>query len=140
LSRAVPMLAYEDVAAAVDWLAEAFGFVERQRYAEADGRVTQAIVELDGAVVMLGWPGPDYQSPLHHALECAQARRWTRVPYVIDGALLYVDDVDAAYDRARAAGAVILSRPEDQPHGRLFRAQDLEGHRWMLFSPQQPEN
>ena len=135
MHRAVPMLAYEDVAAAVEWLGEALGFVERERYAEADGRVTQAILELDGAVVMLGWPGPEYRSPLNHALECEQARKWTRVPYVIDGALVYVDDVDAAYDRARAAGAVILSRPEDQPHGRVCRIQDLEGHRWMLFSP-----
>jgi uncharacterized glyoxalase superfamily protein PhnB len=133
VQRAVPMLAYEDVAGAVEWLGRAFGFVERERYAEDDGRVTQSVVELDGAVVMLGWPGPDYQSPHHHALECATAARWSRAPYIIDGALIYVDDVDAAFERARAAGAIILSRPETQPHGRLFRAADPEGHRWMLF-------
>jgi len=43
-----------------------------------------------------------------------------------------VDDTDAHYHRARAAGATILSEPEDQPFGRIYRAEDLEGHRWMF--------
>ena len=60
--RAVPMLSYEDVGAATEWLTRAFGFRERgERYTEPDGRVTHAELDLDGAQVMLGWPGPDYQ-------------------------------------------------------------------------------
>jgi uncharacterized glyoxalase superfamily protein PhnB len=45
-----------------------------------------------------------------------------------------VDDVDAHYDRAVAAGATILSELEDNPGigQRQYRAEDLEGHRWMF--------
>jgi uncharacterized glyoxalase superfamily protein PhnB len=47
-----------------------------------------------------------------------------------------VDDVDAHYRRARAAGATIASEPEDQPHGsRIYRALDPEGHRWIFAAP-----
>jgi uncharacterized glyoxalase superfamily protein PhnB len=54
------------------------------------------------------------------------------VPYVIDGVLVHVDDVDAHFEHAREAGATILSEPEDTGHGRSYRAADLEGHRWMF--------
>jgi uncharacterized glyoxalase superfamily protein PhnB len=132
--RAVPMLSYENVAAAIDWLTEAFGFREEgERYTEADGTVSHAELELDGAVVMLGWPGPDYRGPAKHAAECEQARRWLDVPYIVDGVLVYVDDVDAHCEHARAAGATILREPKDEPYGRLYNAADLEGHRWMFM-------
>ncbi len=71
--QAIPMLSYEDVGAAVDWLTNAFGFRETgQRYTDQEGRVTHAELELDGA--LLGWPGPEYQSPDHHAQICNHAR------------------------------------------------------------------
>jgi PhnB protein len=130
------MISYEDVAAAIDWLGAAFGFVEQgERFTDMDGRVTHAELELDGAAVMLGWPGPDYRSPAHHAQECEQARRWLATPWVIDGVLVYVDNVDRHYEHARAAGATILRELEDLPFGRLYSAADLEGHRWMFLQP-----
>ena len=131
--RAVPMLSYENVAAAIDWLGRAFGFRERERYTEPDGTVSHAELELDGAVVMLGWPGPDYQSPSRHAEVCEHARKWLAVPWVVDGVLVYVADLDRHCERARAAGAVILREPEDEPYGRLYSAADHEGHRWMFM-------
>ncbi|HEY3069579.1 MAG TPA: VOC family protein [Gaiellaceae bacterium] len=132
--RAVPFISYENVGAAADWLSEAFGFQERgERYADADGTVTHAELALDGAVVMLGWPGPDYRSPASHARECEQARKWLEPPNVVDGVLVYVADVDAHCERARAAGATILREPTDEPYGRLYNASDLEGHRWMFM-------
>jgi uncharacterized glyoxalase superfamily protein PhnB len=74
------MISYEDVAAAADWLGKAFGFQESgERYADGEGRVTHAELSLDGATVMLGWPGPDYHSPKRHARECEQPRAgWRR--------------------------------------------------------------
>jgi PhnB protein len=54
------------------------------------------------------------------------------VPWVIDGVYVRVNDLDAHYEHAKAAGARILSEPEDTPHGRMYRAEDLEGHRWMF--------
>jgi len=129
------MISYEDVATAIDWLSEAFGFREDDRFTDGDGRVTHAQLELDGATVMLGWPGPDYHSPKRHAEECEQAARWLATPWVIDGVHVLVDDVDAHYERAHAAGATIIREPEDLPFGRLYSAADPEGHRWMFMQP-----
>ena len=132
--RATPMVSYEDVGAAIDWLGDAFGFRESgERFTDDEGRVTHAELSLDGATVMLGWPGPDYRSPAHHAQECEHAARWLATPWVIDGVHVEVDDVDAHYERARSAGSTILREPEDLPFGRLYSAADLEGHRWMFM-------
>lgn len=132
--RAVPFISYENVGAAVDWLTKAFGFEERgERYAEPDGTVTHAELTLGGALVMLGSPGPEYRSPARHAEECEQARRWLEPPHVVDGVLVYVSDVDAHHERARAAGATVLAGPTDEPYGRFYNAADLEGHRWMFM-------
>jgi uncharacterized glyoxalase superfamily protein PhnB len=136
LPQIVPMLSYEDCAAAADWLAQAFGFREHERYADDTGRVTHVTLSLGEGVVMIGWPAAEYESPKHHAKNCERARRWLEVPYVVDGVLVHVDDVDAHCARAREAGARILSEPEDQSFGdRHYRAEDLEGHRWMFAQP-----
>ena len=53
---------------------------------------------------------------------------------MIDGVLVYVDDVAAHFARAREAGATLLSEVESGPGGGLlYRAEDLEGHRWMFM-------
>ena len=47
--------------------------------------------------------------------------------------IFYVDDVDAHFARAKAAGATILSPVEQGGEGKRYRAEDLEGHRWMFM-------
>jgi PhnB protein len=134
--RAVPMVSYEDVAAAIDWLSDAFGFEEvGPRFTDDQDRVLQAELDLAGARVMVGWPGPDYRGPNEHARTCDEARSWLDTPFVVDGVLVFVDDLDARLERARAAGARILRGPEPGPAGRLFTAADVEGHRWMFMGP-----
>ena len=55
-------------------------------------------------------------------------------PWGIDGVLVYVDDIDLHFEQARAAGATLLSGIESGPEdSRLYRAEDLEGHRWMFM-------
>ena len=132
MSFAIPMIAYEDGNAAMDWLIKAFGFKEADRRISADGRLTHGELEVGNAIIMLATPTPDYQSPKHHRETCEAARKWSTVPYIIDGVLVQVEDVDVHCARARAAGARILSEPEDTPDGRHYRAEDLEGHRWMF--------
>jgi PhnB protein len=127
-------VSYEDVGAAVDWLSDAFGFRQSgELYMDDESRLTHAEIELGGATVMLGWPGPEYRGPARLAEERERTRRWLGPPYVVDGVLIYVDDVDAHCERARAAGATILREPTAEPYGRLYAAADPEGHRWMFF-------
>jgi PhnB protein len=133
----VPMVAYEDAAAAIDWLSDAFGFREDpdQRYTE-DGRVTHAELDVgDGSVIYVASPTRDYIAPKRHREECEAAARWSQVPWVIDGLLVHVTGLDDHFARAQAAGATMLSQIEDEPWGRLYRAEDVEGHRWMFVEP-----
>jgi len=127
-----PMIAYENAAAAMDWLVKAFGFRERCRILSDGGVVSHGELELSGNIVMVATPTPDYRGPARHAESCEQARRWSSVPYIIDGCLVYVDDVDAHFQTAQAAGATILSGLENGGAGRQYRAADMEGHRWMF--------
>ena len=128
----IPMIAYEDGPAALEWLSRAFGFRERTRMTDAAGRLTHAEMEAGNGLIMLATPTPDYRGPRRHRDQCDQARRWSTVPYVIDGVLVAVADVDSHYAGARSAGAHVLSPPEDTGHGRQYRVEDLEGHRWMF--------
>ena len=116
--KITPYLLYEDCAAALDWLETAFGFKERLRFVGQDGGVTHAEMEFDGATIMMGDPGGDFQSPRHGGYTGAQVS-------------VLVDDVEAHYARAEAAGAEIVNEPADQEYGdRRYDAKDLEGHLW----------
>ena len=127
-----PMMAYEDAAMAMDWLMRAFGFVERRRMTDKQGRVVHGELELSGNTVMVASPTPDYQGPKRHAESCEQARQWLKVPWVIDGVLVFVDDIDSHFTQAKREGAAMLSEIESGGQGRLYRAADPEGHRWMF--------
>ncbi|GAA4737284.1 VOC family protein [Phytohabitans rumicis] len=128
----VPMISYADGPAAMDWLTAAFGFVERLRWLDDDGRLSHGEMLAGDGLIMLATPTPEYEGPKAHREHCAQARAWSSVPWVVDGMLVYIDDVDAHCARARAAGATILSEPEGGYPGRRYRVEDLEGHRWMF--------
>jgi len=129
----IPMLAYENGPDAMDWLIKAFGFDEKDRRVE-NGRLTHGELDTGGGVIMLATPSPHYHGPKHHREECEIARSWHDVPYIIDGVLVYVDDVDAHFARAKAAGATILSPVEESGEGgKRYRAEDVEGHRWMFM-------
>jgi uncharacterized glyoxalase superfamily protein PhnB len=131
----VPMLAYQNGPAAMDWLVRAFGFVERERWLDDAGALSHGELAVgDAGLIMLATPTPLYEGPARHREHCAEAAAWSQVPYVIDGVLVEVADLDAHLGRARAAGARILSEPKaiDGTGFRQYRAEDLEGHRWMF--------
>ena len=129
----IPMISYEDGIAALEWLSSAFGFRETTRLTTPDGRLSHGEMETGAGLIMLASPTPDYRGPKHHREVCEQARKWSSVPWIIDGVLVYVDDLDQHFSRAKAAGALILSEVEDGPPGRRYRAEDFEGHRWFFF-------
>ena len=128
-----PMLAYEDGVAALEWLSKAFGFHEIMRMIGEGGRLAHGEMETGDGVIMMATPSPDYEGPSHHREHCDAARKWSEVPWVVDGALVYIDDVQKHYERAKEEGANILSEPETESHGTLYRVEDIEGHRWMFM-------
>jgi uncharacterized glyoxalase superfamily protein PhnB len=116
--RITPYLLYEDCAAAIDWLTEAFGFRETVRFTDDEGVVTHAELRLEDGVVFLGHPGPDYESPKRSGRRSGQTH-------------VYVDDVDAHFERAKAAGATIVAEPQEPGYGdRRYDAEDPEGQLW----------
>ena len=129
----IPMIAYENGVAAMEWLAHAFGFTERVRVVGADGRLSHGEMETGSGIIMLASPTPDYEDPVKHRRHCDRADRWSRVPWVIDGVLVLVTDVERHFLRAKAAGATILSELESGGPGWRYRAEDLAGHRWMFL-------
>jgi len=129
----IPMIAYEDGPKAMDWLSSAFGFTERARMLGKDGRLSHGEMQAGEGVIMLATPTPDYQGPRHHREDCEAAQKWSAVSYIVDGVLVYVDDVDAHYARAKQQGATILTDVEASENGKRYRVEDLEGHRWMFM-------
>ncbi len=117
-----PYLYYEDVAAALAWLSRAFGFREREKETmrSPEGRVLHASMELGEGVILMGCPGQDYRGP-------------KKLGGVTQNLYVYVDDVEEHCERAREAGATLLSELEDTFYGdRRYGAEDLEGHHWFF--------
>jgi uncharacterized glyoxalase superfamily protein PhnB len=129
----IPMIAYEDGPKAMDWLSSAFGFKERARMLDQDGRLSHGEMQAGEGVIMFAPPTPDYRAPRHHRQECESAQKWLAVPYIVDGVLVYVEDVDAHAATAKGAGATILSDLESDQYGKRYRVEDPEGHRWMFM-------
>ncbi|HEY7290034.1 MAG TPA: VOC family protein [Vicinamibacterales bacterium] len=128
----IPMIAYENGVGALEWLSRAFGFVERARLVQ-DGRLAHGEMETGAGLIMLATPTPAYEGPRRHRETCQAAREWSKVPWVVDGLLVFVDDVEAHLERARRAGAVVLSEIETDGPGPRYRVEDVEGHRWMFM-------
>jgi uncharacterized glyoxalase superfamily protein PhnB len=115
------------------WLVHAFGMSESVRLRDGEGRVSHVELRYRNGALLLGTPGPQYRSPASHRLVCASADAWLSTEFVVDGVLIRVDDVDAHHEAAVEAGASILTPPTDSGPGRVYRAADPEGHRWMFL-------
>jgi PhnB protein len=98
-----------------------------------NGELAHGEMQAGDGLIMLATPSPDYQSPKHHRQNCESAERWSQVTGVIDGVLVYVDDIDAHFGQAKRAGARILTEIQRDQPGPRYRVEDLEGHRWMFM-------
>ena len=125
----IAFLGYEDPAGAVDWLEQAFGFERSAVREDPDGKVVHAELRYGDGIIMLG---------------SARNEAWgMRTPKelgaVTQGVYVVVDEVDAHYERARAAGAEIVREPIDTDYGsRDYMARDPEGNLWS-FGTYRPE-
>lgn len=131
----VPMIAYENGAAALDWLYPAFGFREVERMTEPDRTISHAEMEFADARIFLATRRRTMRVRGGTANPAGRRANGPRSRGSSMIFLVRVDDLDAHFARSKAAGATILSEPEDAPVGRLYRAEDLEGHRWMFIQP-----
>ncbi len=123
--RLVPVLSYQDIPAAHDFLVSAFGFDGGGVHRDANGQPVHGEVRAGEAAIWL------HRVTSEHRLDSPLASDVAN-----SGLFVLVDDVDAHYERARAAGALIESKPVDQPYGqREYGARDLEGHRWWFATP-----
>jgi uncharacterized glyoxalase superfamily protein PhnB len=120
MPRMIPFLFYNDPRAALDWLAKAFGLETRMTMPGPEGQIMHAEMQLEDAVIMMGPVSDDVGS-----------KSPADLPGVNQSLYLYVEDVNAHYQQAKAAGARIMSEPEDMFWGdRMYYAQDCEGHHW----------
>ena len=112
-----PYLIVENAAGYLDFLASAFGAVERTRVPMGEGLIGHAEVEIGGAAVMLSDAAPP------------------EFPVTSSQIHLYVEDVDAVYVQAVSAGATAVAEPADQFYGdRIARVADPSGNQWSIAS------
>lgn len=113
-------ITYQNIPEAVAWLTKTFGFVENFRYGSPDGVIQGVQMHLGDAWIMLNSPRTDRGSP-------EQLGGWSQ------SLTVFVDDVDAHFARAKAAGARIVEDMNETMYGeRQFGVIDLEGHHWLI--------
>ena len=124
---------YQDPAAAIDWLCDAFGFEVRLKVEGDAGEIVHSELTYGEGLVMIGGG--------HSADEWASQRK---SPKDVGGAntqqiCVFVDDVDAHCAHARQRGAQIAREPATSDYGddywsdRSYGAVDPDGHLWWFM-------
>jgi PhnB protein len=109
-----PYLIVEGAAGLLDFLKQAFDAEEVFRMPGQDGKVGHAEVKIGDSMIMLADVGAEH--PARPCMIC-----------------LYVEDVDATYQRAIAAGATSIKEPADQFYGdRSGGVTDASGMQWWI--------
>jgi MerR family transcriptional regulator, thiopeptide resistance regulator len=121
----IPVLVYEDIEAAHDFLVGTFGFTTGGLHRLDDGTVVHAEVRNGDAAIWL------HRVTAEHELTSPRDATTSH-----GGLTVLVPDVDAHFARAEAAGARIDREPADQDYGlREYGARDPENHRWWFSTP-----
>jgi PhnB protein len=117
-----PYLAIKNAASALEFYKQAFGASETYRLILPDGRVGHAEIRLGDSLIMLSDEFPEFGGKAPETLGGS--------PVSIH---LYVDDVDAVFRKALAAGARELKAVVDQFYGdRSGQLEDPFGHLWWV--------
>ena len=120
--RVIPYLHVSGADAAIEFYKSVLGAEERMRMPGPEGKVSHAELEIGDALVMLADEFPDMD---------------VRGPKSIGGTPVtlhvYVDDVDATFEAALAAGSNSVRQVENQFYGdRSGQFEDPFGHRWSI--------
>ena len=111
-----PYLIVEGAAQLIEFLKAVFGATESFRMLHPDGSIGHTEVRIRDSVIML-----------------SEARaQWKAMPTMLH---LYVEDVDAIYASALAAGATSVQEPKNQFYGdRSGGVRDMCGNLWFMAS------
>ena len=123
-STVIPTMRYRDAGRMIDWLCGAFGFERRMVIDDGSGGIAHAELTFGDGMIMLGSARDDDFGKLQSTP--AVLGGTTQSPYIV------VADADAAYARAKAAGAEMIGDIRQQSYGRDFSCRDPEGHLWNL--------
>jgi PhnB protein len=122
--RVTPYLSVDGAAKAIDFYSKVLGATERGRMPGPDGKIGHAELEIGGSMIMLSDAFPDMGAPTPASLGGS--------PVTV---MVYVEDVDAVFDRAIKAGAKEIAPVQDQFYGdRSGQFEDPFGHRWNVAS------
>ncbi len=122
--RVMPYLHVDGAADAIEFYEEVFDASERMRMPDPSGKIGHAELQLGDSVIMLADEYPD--------MGIRGPSAYGGSPVTIS---VYVDDVDAVFERAVAAGAKPLRPVETQFYGdRSGQFEDPFGHRWSVAS------
>ena len=117
ISSVLPHVYYHDVEEALSWLGQAFGFTEHYRYGDP---VSGAQIRAGSAFVMIKRAGLETSLP-------------DQLGYGTQSLTIFIDDVEAHCEHARAAGAQISEEPHETIYGEFqYAARDLAGHHWIF--------
>jgi PhnB protein len=120
--RVQPYLILKNCAAALEFYKKIFGAKERLRMPQPDGRIGHAELEIGDCVIMFADEHPEIQAyaPEHYGGSPVSLH-------------IYVEDCDAVYKNALAAGAKIEREPKDQFYGdRTAGILDPFGYKWYI--------
>jgi uncharacterized glyoxalase superfamily protein PhnB len=125
---------YQDAAAAIEWLCDAFGFQVRIKVVGEHGRIEHSELTYDGGIVMVAQEEPDSTRPWKAAMRSPQSLGGAGTQAI----MMYVDDADAHCAHARSRGARIIQETATHDYGadywsdRSYGALDPEGHLWWV--------
>ncbi|MFN8007348.1 MAG: VOC family protein [Terriglobia bacterium] len=124
VSTVIPCLRYRNASVAIEWLCNAFGFEKSEVYCNPDGIVMHAELVFGNGMIMVGSVmETEFGKLMKQPDEIGGAE--TQTSYIVTA------DADAVYQRAKAAGALIVVDIKDEDYGgRGFSCRDLEGHLW----------
>jgi len=117
-----PFMTIRDAARAIEFYKQAFGATERGVSKGPDGKVMHAELLIGDSIIMMGDEFPNFGCLSPQALGGSAS-----------GLHIYVEDVDAAFDRAVKAGAKVEMPVADMFWGdRYGKLVDPFGHKWSI--------
>lgn len=125
---------YQDAAAAIDWLCEAFGFEVRLKVEGDNGRIEHSELTYGEGLVMVSQEDPSSPRPWKAAMRSPRSIGNLTTQSI----MFFVDDVEAHCAHSRGRGARIVEEPATHDYGedywadRSYGALDPEGQLWWI--------